>query len=552
LNIQTEHLENHTARLTVEVEQARVEKAMQAAAKRVAAKANIPGFRKGKAPYNVIVRYFGAAALLEEAIEDLGDSVYQEALMQSGIKPFAIGQLDNIETEPALKLVFTVPETPEIDLGNYRELRVPFEPIEVQDEMVTRAIAQTLEGRALIEPAERPAQMGDKVKMSVKGITIHDHSAHADHDHAETADDALAIDSGADDADSAVLDSTASTELSADTPVQSALAVQPEVQGDPFSDEIDVLLRTDAEDFMPGFSEHIVGVSAGEETTFTLTYPTDHPDKDVAGHTFNLTVKVEQVQSAILPLLNDDFAKAVTDNAIDNLLDYRIKVRKDLQEAAKRTADSNYAALALSKLVENTTFKYPEVAVEEYVDDILKDLDQSFRERGLSLDEVMKIENRDAATLRGMYRDTAEQRLRRSLALAKVLDQEKINVTSDELDAHVDEMALQFGEQAAVFKQLLLTDQNRTNVLGDMLRDKTLERLTAITRGENPPLPAPDATSALTEIAALTPTAERAGGTASDEAAEAVSTESVNEVADIAANGDAAQPTDVTPDTANS
>src|SRR5262249_44834739 len=145
---ETEHLDNHTARLTVEVEQPRVEKAMQEAARRIARKANVPGFRKGKAPYNVIIQRFGAAYVLEQALETLGNEIYREALDESKIEPYDIGLLENVDSENGLKLIFVVPKRPEIDLGTYRDVRVPYEPAEVTDEMVNEAMSRYQDRRA--------------------------------------------------------------------------------------------------------------------------------------------------------------------------------------------------------------------------------------------------------------------------------------------------------------------------------------------------------------------------------------------------------------------
>ncbi len=168
MNIQTEHLEeDHLARLTVEVEPAQVQKAFESAARRLSAKANIPGFRKGKAPYSVVVRYFGTQGLLEESIESIADTAYKQALDETKISAYEAGSLDDIkldeaegEQTPKLKLVFTVPKQPDVILNDYRDLRLDYEAPQVTDAEVERAILNVRENRATIEPSVYPVQMG--------------------------------------------------------------------------------------------------------------------------------------------------------------------------------------------------------------------------------------------------------------------------------------------------------------------------------------------------------------------------------------------------------
>src|SRR5207249_1250379 len=127
----------------------------------------------GKAPYNIVLQRIGQKALLGEAIELLGNEVFREALDETKIEPYAPGSLENVETEPNMKLTFVVPKQPEVDLGNYRDIREPFETPEVEDVAVNRAMKTLQERRAVIEPAARPAQMSDLVKVYVHGERIH-------------------------------------------------------------------------------------------------------------------------------------------------------------------------------------------------------------------------------------------------------------------------------------------------------------------------------------------------------------------------------------------
>ncbi|NDJ76834.1 MAG: trigger factor family protein, partial [Chloroflexi bacterium] len=167
LDIQTEHLENHTTRLTVTVDDERVQKAMRQAARQIAKKARIPGFRPGKAPFNVVLNLYGPDYVLNEALDKLGNDVYREALDAAELEPYAPGSLEKVdpETESGLQLTFIVPKVPTVELGDYRDIRLEQEVEEITDEMVNDAMESLREGQAVIEPVERPIAIGDQVVL---------------------------------------------------------------------------------------------------------------------------------------------------------------------------------------------------------------------------------------------------------------------------------------------------------------------------------------------------------------------------------------------------
>jgi trigger factor len=448
LNTQIEHLDNHSARLTVEVPPERVEKAMQAAARRIANQVNIPGFRKGKAPYKIILQRFGPEAVLNEAVEDLGNDVYREALDESKLEPYAPGSLENIETDPTMRLIFVVPKRPEVELGSYRDIRAPYEAPEVTDEEVKKALDSLLERRAVVEAVDRAAKVGDVVKVKVFATITHPESEdeHAEEDHAHSHTDTW------------------------------------------MDEEIESVLTDDdeKEELMPGFSQNLVGTKAGDEREFTLSFDKDHKEKNLAAHTFDFKVTVNEVKSRTLPALNDEFAKLASDDKFETLLDLRMDIRKQLQENATREAESTYGDQALDKIVEQATIKYPDEMVHEYTDEILNTLDRNLRQRGLSIDDYKKIENKTDEQLHEDYRDTAIKRLQRSLVLGEIVNKEKLQVTDADVTEQIDKMSAQFGEQAPIFRSMLMQGENLRGITLDLMTQKALQRVIAIARGENP------------------------------------------------------------------
>jgi trigger factor len=304
--------------------------------------------------------------------------------------------------------------------------------------------------RALVEPAARPAQMGDQVKVHVRGERVHpiDELPEAEREHAEGHTDQF------------------------------------------INEEITVLLTEDEDEdnVIPGFSANLVGLSAGEQKSFSLAFPEDYKDEALARHTFNFDVEMKEVQSRTLPALNDEFARQVTDNEIDNLLDLRIRIRKDLQDAARREAEAKYAEEVLDKVVEQAIIKYPEEMVDEYIDDILNSMDRNLRERGLSLADYKQIENKSDEDLRAEFRDTAVQRLRRALVLGQIVRDEQLDVSDADVETQIDRMSQQFGEQAQTFRKMLSRAENKRNIAADLVTNRAFRRLIEIARGENPPI----------------------------------------------------------------
>ncbi|MFQ3535201.1 MAG: trigger factor [Aggregatilineales bacterium] len=455
--MQIEHLDNHTARLTVDVPQERFTAAMQRAAKRISTKVNIPGFRKGKAPFAVIVNYVGQQAVMDEAIEDLGNEIYRESLQAADLQPYTTGSLEEIKTEPTLQLIFSVPKAPEVDLGDYRQVRHEYTPPTITDEQVQQAIEELRERHAEETLVERPAEMGDVLTVDIHGEVIRPRAqepaqAEAAEDHVE-----------------AFIDET----------------------------DFDILLSTDPKrEFMPNFTEQALGVSVGETRTVTLTYPEDYENARMAGHTFNITFTVKRIAARKLPELDDAFAQLASDKAAQTLAELTERVRHELEVKAKRETDEAYSDIIFQKIVAGASIRYPEAMVEDYIDDILGEVSEYLRQRGVSLEMLKQMEGKDDAALRADYREAAINRLKRNLVMQKLIEAEQITVSAAELDAHIEKMLDSIGgvdaAQAQTFSRMFKAEANRRDVGLRLVVERLKERLVAIGRGEAPALSAAD------------------------------------------------------------
>lgn len=497
LNIQVEHLDNHMARLKVEITQEVLDKAMQSAARRIGQKVNIPGFRRGKAPYGVVLRYVGQGAVLEEALDTLGNDVYASALTQSAIEPYAPGTLEKFDTNPPITLTFTVPKQPRADLGDYRVIRIPYEAPVVEDKMVDEALEDIRAERAVIEPATRPAQLGDMVHGSVYGEMIH--PAH-EHTHGEEAEPEKPVDAPEGEASEKHEEDEHEHEGHTETIID--------------RDDFDFVLYPKTQedrDLVPGFADQIVGMSAGDSKSFTIDFPDDHENKSLAGHSFKFDVTVQEVKSRTLPDLNDDLAEKSSEGKFKTLLELRVDVRRELQASMERQTTSQYADKMLAKIIEQAVVSYPEEMVKDYTSRMLQSLDRNLRQQGLTLERLMQVQGKNEEALRADYRENAILQIKRDVVLSEIVEREGLTVSDEAITARIDEMTSRFSEdasQAASFRRMFERPEARVSLVNDLMTEALQQRLTAIGKGDELPELKPVALAAETNTASAesTPT----------------------------------------------
>lgn len=466
MNIQTEQLADHTAKMTVEVAPDRLEKAKQKAARQISGKVNIPGFRKGKAPYSILVRYFGEEAIVNDAFELLSNEIYRDALVDSGLEPYGPGAFLEGKTDPSPIMIFQVPLQPVVELGDYRDVRLEWKPAEVTDEDVDRALKGLQEQNAVAEDSARPVQAGDRVTVDIHSHVIeehseeegeaeehdHDHEGH-DHDHEHGAENS-------------------------------------------FIHEHDAAIILDAEhEPVPGFGEALVGSQLGDVREFDLDIPDNAEEfDDLAGKKAHFSVGVKKVENITLPALNDDLAARITQEEEKplTLLELRVRVRENLERAASERATDDYTRRALDEMVAKATIKYPEAMLADEIEEMLKQFDLQLRQQGFTLKDYLTVMRRSEQEMYNEYRPTAEQRVRRGLVMREVMSAEGIDATPEELEGEIDRMLEPVAEDRRESMRALFNDPNmRTNVLDDLLRRKTTERIAEIARGEAPELVKP-------------------------------------------------------------
>jgi trigger factor len=443
--------------MVVEFDTERLEKAKVNAAQKISKKLNIPGFRKGKAPYRVIAKWVGEEAIVDEAMELISNDLYPRALDEAKLDPYGPGSMEKYEVEPTPTLIFTVPLAPSVDLKNYRDIRLPFEAITVTDEEVDTYLKQLRQQFALVEPSSKPAAMGNQVT-----IDIHSHFIAADesgeHTHPENEDPH----EHADDADAFVHEHAM-----------------------PF------ILDTD-DDMMPGFSEKLVGVEPGQNLDFILTFPADHADYPERRVHFILAI--QQVDVVTLPALNDDFAARVTEKEETplTLLELRVRVRENLERSAAQNKENAYAEQVLEAILEDAEVQYPEALINDEVEGMLRRLDQRLRESKLTLRDYMTIYRKSPQELVAEYRPIAERNVRRALVMRQIGIAEGLSINDEELTNELSAMLgvvspEQVNNALALLQQPAMQEQVRES----MMQKRITDRIVAIARGEAPELDAP-------------------------------------------------------------
>ncbi len=463
LIIQTAEDEERQLTLTIEVEEERVQKAMRQKARELSREINLPGFRPGKAPYDVVVRRIGEDTLRGEAIEGLVESVFEEALIESDIAPYAQATLENIQAKP-LTFTFSVPLSPTVTLGDYREKRQELEAVNVSDEAVQEALEHIQAHHQVIEVVERPAAEGDVVTLSGRGYLV---AA------APTAEDDAAADDAAEDA---IDEDEAPDDEAADETL--------------FDEErLDILL--DPANLFPdtSFVENLVGLSVGDEKQFSITFPDPYePEPEHAGREARFEVTILEVKKRELPPIDDELAKL--DGRRETLDELRETLRVQLTREAEDTEKERVIEEMIEHLMEDAQMVYPPAAVEAQLDDMLEDFKNRLSRSGWEMKDYLSLQSMTEESLREDFRENAERQLRHQLALRQFILDERIRVRAADLEPMIEERLAAFDNEGLreSLRNYYRSGQGLDAISGAVLSNKVYDRIRAILSGEAPDL----------------------------------------------------------------
>ncbi len=430
MKVTLERLPESRVQLDIEVEPERVAKSLDAAYRRLATKARVPGFRPGKAPRPLTEKYIGQDRLMNEAIDKLLPDVYNEALESESVDAIAQPELEKVDLDP-MRFTLTVAVRPTIDLGEYRTIRVAAEPVEVTPEMLDEQIQLIRRRYATQVPVERPVQWGDILIADVVG---------------------------------AVADDQFIEDMDAEFPLR----------------EGEVL-------FVEGLAEGFIGMVKGDEKDIETAIPADFRIERLQGQTATFHVRVKEVKEEELPELNDDFAMQINADDFPTLDALRTRIHDDLERALKEQAEARLRSDAVDKLVEGATIEFPRVLVEREIDHLVREAAGNYQQQyALYLARFGRTE----AEFRETMREAAEARVRRSLALSQLAETEGLDVTAEEIEEELDKLVEPMGDDAPRFRQMFGTEEGVSTIRRTLTSKKTLDRLAAIACGELEEVPA--------------------------------------------------------------
>jgi len=430
MKVTTERLENCQVKVFVELDEAEIDKKLRQTTRKISRQFNVPGYRKGKAPYHTVLRVFGREAVQQQALEDFGNELYEQALQEIDYELYDRGELEDVEWDP-FRMTVLVPIQPDVDLGDYRAVRVPFEVEEITDEQVEEYLADLQQQYAQWAPVERPAALGDQVVIDMEGK------------------------------------------------VGNQLFMS--------NEEYEMLLEEEGALPLPGFHEEVVGMSPGEDKTFALTLPEDGFDENVAGQEGTIAVHLHTVRKKDLPPLDDDLALMVGD--YETLDDLRAAARTGLEVETRQRADAEYLDKALEAIIEAAVkIEYPPQAVDQETERALDQLEQNLATSGLQLDTYLKMVGTTREAYKQELRPVSEERLKKRLALVNIATREGISVEPEEVDAEVERLVETMGDQAEKMREMLDTPGGRLSVADNLMVSRIEERIIQIAKGEAPPL----------------------------------------------------------------
>ena len=414
--------------IDLEIPAENVQKAAEKVARDIARIARIPGFRPGKAPVTLVRRRF-AEDIQGEVVHSLVPEYLEKALDEKKLVPVTRPEVDKIdfkEGEPLrIHAVFEV--LPEFDLGDYKNLRVQIDEIEIGESQVNKALEEMRERAATFVPVEgRPAKDGDSVLVQLTGTP-------------RGGGDALHADN--------------------------------------------ILVPLGADETLASFTENLRGASTGETKRFEVAYPADYPDSKLAGKTYDYSVVVEAIKEKKLPELNDEFAKdtagqPLAAGGVTTLDELRTKIRESLDAAKEERQKSQAREKILEALVKQHDFPVPEALVESQMDSRLERTVRSLAAQGVDPRAV----NVDWAALRRQQRDRAIADVKAELLLDRIATAEKIEVSEEDIAQEIETLAQRSGESQTALRARL-TKQGALDRMKSKLRsDKTIEWLYRTTR----------------------------------------------------------------------
>lgn len=422
MNVKVEKKEKNIIELEITVEAEKFNEAMKKAYAKNVKKFNIPGFRKGKAPMQIIKKFYGEGVFYEDAINYCCDDTYPKAIAENDIKPVDYPQIDIVQIGEGKEFIYKaeVVTYPEVELGEYNGVEVKEISYEVTEEDVEGRLKAAQNSNARIEDKKDEAiAKGDIAVIDFKGYV-----------------DGVAFDGG---------------------------------------EAKNYELEIGSGAFIDNFEDQLVGLKMGEEKEVIVNFPEEYGREDLNGKEAKFEVKINNIKCKELPTLDDEFAKEVSE--FETLEEYKEDLKKQMKESNDIRAKKELEEAVIDKVCGNTEIEIPEVMIEKEIDMMLRDLEMRLKYQGLDLESYYEYTNNTAEKVREFMRENAEKRVKTELVISKIAEVEKIEATEEEVSEKAKEMAKQYGEKD-VEKTAELIAKSQGNLLKiDIVNEKVVDML---------------------------------------------------------------------------
>lgn len=399
--VKVETVETNKVKLTMTISAEAFDTALNAAFKKVAKNISVPGFRKGKVPRAMFEKNYGVESLYEDALDIVLPQEYMKAIDESGISPVAAPawDIEQIGKGQELVVIATVVVKPEVELGQYTGIEVEELSTEVTEEDIQAEVTKLLEQHAEIVVKDGSVENGDTTIIDFEGFK-----------------DGVAFEGG---------------------------------KGENHTLEIG------SNSFIPGFEEQLIGMTTGEEKEITVTFPETYHAEDLAGAEAMFKVKLHEIKTRELPQLDDEFVQDLNREGIETVEALKADLEKTIKDQKETAAKNHVIDTVVEQATKNAKFELPSEMIESQVEQMIKEQEQRFRSQGLTLDMYFQFTGMDLEGLKAQFRPEAEKQLSYNLTLEAIAATEKLEITDEEIEANLAEMAQAYGQEVEQLRAML-------------------------------------------------------------------------------------------------
>ena len=407
MNIKNIEKNGNQATIVVEIDKELMESGVQKAYLKQRKNIMIPGFRRGKAPRKMIEAMYGAHVFYEDGLEEIFPEVYEFAVVKQDVKAVGRPSLTDmdISEDNIVTITLTTETYPEVTLGQYKGLEIAKTEASVSDEQVQAELDRMAQNVASTETVERAAEMGDTANIDFEGF-----------------DNGVAFEGG---------------------------------KGDNFD------LKLGSGQFVPGFEEQIVGMTAGEEKDIDITFPENYHE-NLAGKPVVFHVKLNKVTTTTVPAQDDEFAKDVSE--FDTLDELKADIRAKALENAQKQADSAFEQACIDAVCANATVELPNAIIESELDNQMERFAYQLQMSGYSMEQYAQMMGGDVSTMRSAFRPTAEKQAKTNVVLTKIIEVEGLTASEEEMAAEYEALAKQYELEVEKIKTMVPAEEVKATI----------------------------------------------------------------------------------------